>query len=109
MKKQFRNYVTSAMLLLPAAVVGLAAPMSAMAQPATPEVQSLESNADAGLQPGSLLRFRLIGTPRVQASVRIRGIRDSIAMRETSPGVYVGRYILKRTDRALGPLPKADD
>ena len=99
MKKQFRNYVTSAMLLLPAAVAIIAAPTSAMAQPASPEVRSLDTSADAGLQPGSLLRFRLIGTPRVQASVRIRGIRDPIALRETAPGVYVGRYTLKRTDR----------
>jgi hypothetical protein len=38
----------------------------------------------------------------VQASVRIRGVRESIALRETAPGVYVGRYTLKRVDR-VGP------
>lgn len=98
----FRNYVTSAMLLLPAAFALVAAPMSAMAQPATPEVRSLDTDADAGFQAGSLLRFRLIGTPKVQASIRIRGLRDAIALRETAPGVYVGRYTLKRTDRVNG-------
>ena len=99
MNKQLRNYVTSAMLLLPAAVALVAVPVSAMAQPATPEVSSLDTDADAGLQAGSLLRFRLIGTPKVQASVRVRGLRDAVVLRETAPGVYVGRYTLKRTDR----------
>ena len=99
MKTQLRNYVTSAMLLLPAMVTLAALPSSAMAQPAAPEVRSLAVDADAGLDAGSRLRFRLIGTPRVQASVRIRGVRDNIALREVEPGVYVGRYTLKRTDR----------
>lgn len=99
MNKQLRTYVTSAMLLLPAAMAMVAVPASVMAQPATPEVSSLDTDADAGLQPGSLLRFRLVGTPKVQASVRVRGLRDAVALRETAPGVYVGRYTLKRTDR----------
>ncbi|MFC5497852.1 hypothetical protein ACFPOE_09945 [Caenimonas terrae] len=99
MKKYLRNYVTSALFLLPAAMVLVAAPASVMAQPASPEVQSLDANADAGLQPGSMLRFRLIGTPRVQAAVRIEGLRAAVPLREMAPGVYVGRYTLKRTDR----------
>jgi hypothetical protein len=99
MKTQLRNYVTSAMLLLPAMVTLAALPSSAVAQPAAPEVRSLAVDADAGFEAGSRLRFRLIGTPRVQASVRIRGVRDNIALREVEPGVYVGRYTLKRDDR----------
>lgn len=99
MKSPLRNYVTSAMLLLPAMVTLAALPSSAMAQPAAPEVRSLAVDADGGLDAGSRLRFRLIGTPRVKASVRIRGVRDNIALREVEPGVYVGRYTLKRTDR----------
>ena len=99
MNKQFRNYVTSAMLLLPAAMALVAVPASALAQPATPEVSSLDADADAGLESGSRLRFRLIGTPKVQASVRISGVREVVALRETAPGVYVGRYTLKRNDR----------
>jgi hypothetical protein len=102
MKTQLRNYVTSAMLLLPAMVSLVALPTSAVAQPAQPEVRSLAVEADAGLQAGSSLRFRLVGTPRVQASVRIRGVRANIALREIAPGVYVGRYTLKRVDR-VGP------
>ena len=102
MNKQLRNYFTSALLLLPAAAALVAAPTCAMAQPATPEVRSLDADADAGVQPGSRLSFRLIGTPGVQANVRIRGVRDPILLRETAPGVYVGRYTLKRTDRLAG-------
>jgi len=97
-KKHLRNYAVSALLALPAAVSLVALPASAMAQPATPEVRSLDADADAGIAPGSLLRFRLIATPKVQASVRVRGVRDPIALRETAPGVYAGRYTLKRTD-----------
>ena len=104
MKTQLRNYVTSAMLLLPAMVSLVALPSSAVAQPAAPEVRSLAVDADAGFEPGSRLRFRLVGTPRVQASVRIRGVRDNIALREIEPGVYVGRYTLKRMDR-VAPIP----
>ena len=102
MKTQLRNYVTSAMLLLPAMVSLVALPSGAVAQPAAPEVRSLAVEADAGLEPGSRLRFRLVGTPRVKASVRIRGVREIIALRETAPGVYVGRYTVKRVDR-VGP------
>lgn len=99
MKTHLRNYVTAAMLLVPAMVTLGALPSSAIAQPATPEVSSLAVEADAGLEPGSRLRIRLEGTPRVRASVRIRGVRETIALREVRPGVYVGRYTLKRVDR----------
>src|SRR5215213_4030390 len=102
MKTRMRNYVASAMLLLPAAISMVALPGTAAAQPATPEVRSLAMEADAGYDPGSRLRIRMVGTPRVQASVRIRGVRQPIALRETAPGVYVGRYTLTRTDR-VGP------
>jgi hypothetical protein len=97
MNKHLRNYVTSALLLLPAAAALVAAPTAAMAQPATPEVAALKISADAGLRPGSRLTFRLTGTPRTKASVRIRGLQ-AIALRETAPGVFVGRYTIKRSD-----------
>lgn len=99
MKNHLRNYVTSALLLLPATAAMLAAPSAVMAQPATPEVGSLSVTADAGLRPGSRLSFRLTGTPRTKASIRIRGLRENIALRETAPGVFVGAYTVKRADR----------
>lgn len=98
MKTNLRNYVTSALLLLPGAGALVAVPASAIAQPATPEIRSLQVEADGRLEPGSDLTFRLVGTPRVRANIRISGLRVNIPLQETSPGVYVGRYTLKRGD-----------
>ena len=102
MKNHLRNYVTSALLLLPVSAAMLGAPSAAMAQPATPELGSLNVTADAGLRPGSRLTFRLTGTPRARATIRIRGLRDLISLRETTPGVFVGGYTVKRNDRLDG-------
>jgi hypothetical protein len=102
MKKQLRNYVTSALLLLPAAGGLLALPATALAQPATPEVSSLNVEADAGFQAGSRLSFRLAGTPHAQATLRVQGVRAPIALREVQPGLYVARYTVKNVDR-VGP------
>ena len=102
MKTHLRNYITSALLLLPAAVTLTALPSGAMAQQFAPEVRSLSVQADAGYAPGSLLRITLVGMPHVKANVRIQGVRENIALRETTPGVYVARYTLKRSDR-VGP------
>ena len=99
MIKTLRSSIASTLLLLPAAVAFTAFPLAAIAQPAAPEVRSFEGEADAGLEPGSRLRFRLVGTPRAQASVRIRGVAGAIPLREVGPGNYVGRYVLKRVDR----------
>ncbi len=99
MNNHLRNYVTSALLLLPAAVALVAAPTTALAQPAGPEVRSLEATADGRLEPGTLLTFTLDGTPRAQASVRIRGLRENIELREVARGEYVGRYRIKSGDR----------
>lgn len=84
------------MMLLPAAFITSALPVSALAQPAVAEVRSLDVRTDGDLGPGSRLSFRAVATPRGQAAVRIRGIRERIALREVSPGVYVGRYTIKR-------------
>lgn len=99
MNKNLRNSVASAFLLLPAVAAIVALPSTALAQPAGPEVRSLEATADGRLEPGTQLTFRLEGTPRAQASVRIRGLRENIALRETERGVYMGRYTIQRGDR----------
>lgn len=98
MKTHLRNYATSALLLLPASFALLAMPASVQAQPATPEIRSLDVEADAGLRPGSQLRFRLVGTPRARASIRIRGLRENLELRETAPGIYFGGYRIERDD-----------
>ncbi|MDB5912984.1 MAG: hypothetical protein JWP22_1659 [Ramlibacter sp.] len=105
MNRPLRSIATSIMLAFPAAVTVALLPATVLAQPAVPQVNSLDAEADAGMAPGSRLGFRLTGTPRLQASVRIRGVRDSIVLRETAPGVYVGRYTLKRTDRVDAGSP----
>ena len=93
-----RSPVAALMLLMPAAFALTALPATAIAQPALPEVRSLEVRTDGDLGPGSRLSFRAVGTPRAQTLVRVRGLRDRIALRETAPGVYVGRYTIKRGD-----------
>ncbi len=99
MKSFLRNHITAAMLLVPAAATLMALPAVVQAQQATPEVDSFEVTSDGDLTAGSELRFKLEGTPRAQASVRVRGIERNIALREVSRGVYVGRYTIARADR----------
>lgn len=93
-----RSPVAALMLLLPGAFTLTALPATAIAQPALPEVRSLEVRTDGDLRPGSRLNFRAVGTPRAKTVVRVRGLRERIALRETAPGVYVGRYTIKRGD-----------
>ena len=99
MRSHLRNQVAALFLLAPATVgLTVVAPAAAFAEQA-PEVRSLEVNSDNGTQPGSRLRFVMKGSARAQASVRIRGVQASIPLREVSPGVYVGRYVVARADR----------
>lgn len=105
MKAHLRNQIAALFLLAPAAITFTALPVAAVAQPAPLEVQSLDVRSDFGVAPGSRLRFRLEGTPRAQASVRIRGVQASIPLREVEPGVYVGRYIVTRADRIADEAP----
>lgn len=104
-KAQLRNQVTALFLLLPAAAVLLALPAAAVAQPAAPEVRSLQVASDGGLEAGSRLQFTVEGTPRARASVRVRGIQRNIPLKEISRGVYTGDYTLKRQDRVTESSP----
>jgi hypothetical protein len=97
MKVHLRNHVAALFLLAPAMLTFSALPTAAVAQQAL-EVRSLEVHSDAGLQPGSRLRIRMEGTPHAQATVRIRGVRDNISLREVERGLYVGRYVVTRAD-----------
>jgi hypothetical protein len=99
MKAQLRNQVAALFLLAPAAVTFTALPSTVLAQAATPQVHSFQVASDHGLAPGSRLQFTMQGTPNARASVRIRGVGDSIPLAETSRGVYTGRYVITRSDR----------
>lgn len=99
MKTQLRNHIAALFLLLPAASVMLAVPASALAQPAQPELRSLQVATDDGLNAGARLDFTVEGTPRGQASLRLRGVPRNIVLKETARGVYTGSYTLRRQDR----------
>ena len=99
MKTHIRNHVAALFLLLPVTVAFVSLPSTALAQPAAPELRSIEISTDGDLAPGSRLTIRVIGTPRGQAMLRIRGVRQSIALTEARPGLYVGRYTIKRNER----------
>ncbi len=98
MKRQLRHHVAALCLLAPAALTFTALPGTAIARPAAPEVHSLQVASDNGVNPGSLLRFTMEGTPRGRASVRIRGVREPIPLRETDRGIYTGEYTVRRSD-----------
>ena len=99
MKKHLCNHVASLFLLVPCAGALVAAPTMALAQSASPEVRSLEVRSDGEIEPGARLTFRVVGTPRARAVVRISGIRERIELREVSRGLYIGRYRVKPGDR----------
>jgi hypothetical protein len=99
MKKQLRNHLASAFLLLPVAATFAALPTAAMAQTQTVEVRSVRVLSDRGLEPGSRLTFRVVGTPGGRATVRIGDLRGRIELAETARGVYVGRYVVRRGDQ----------
>ena len=105
MKSQIRNRVVSLFLLLPVAAAVSLTSAAAATQPAAPELQSLQVTADAGLGAGSSLQFTVEGTPRAQASVRIRGVERNIPLREASRGVYAGEYTIRRQDRIVESAP----
>ncbi|MGC1172089.1 hypothetical protein [Polaromonas sp.] len=99
MKKQIRNQVAAFFLLLLAATVLLAVPGIAAAQPAKPELRSLQVATDDGLRPGARLEFTVEGSPRGQVSLTVRGAPRTIALKETARGIYAGSYTVRRQDR----------
>lgn len=98
-KAHLRNHVASLFLLVPGAMALVAAPTLALAQSASPEVRSLEVRSDRAIGPGAQLTFRVVGTPRARAMVRISGVRERIELREVSRGLYAGSYRVMPGDR----------
>ena len=99
MSPRFRAILLSVLLPAAAAFTALVLPATVNAQAASPEIRTLQVNSDNGINPGSRLRFTLHGSPHARASIRIRGVRDAIVLKETSRGVYTGRYVIARADR----------
>jgi outer membrane lipoprotein SlyB len=61
-------------------------------------------NSADRLRPGDEMSFTLRGTPRGQASVAVQGLPQRVALRESSPGVYQGSYVLRRNDNWRGDI-----
>lgn len=99
LQAHLRNQVAALFFLLPVATALVALPATVMAQPAAPELNSLEVTSDDGLRAGAELEFTVEGTPRSRVGLRINGVRRDIALRETERGVYTGSYTIKRQDR----------
>ena len=99
LQAHLRNQVAALFFLLPVATALVALPATVMAQPAAPELRSLEVTSDDGLRAGAELEFTVEGTPRARVNLRINGIRRDIALMETERGVYTGSYTIKRQDR----------
>ena len=99
MKKLIRNQAAAFFLLFSAATVLLAVPGIALAQPAMPELRSLQVATDDGLRAGARLDFTVEGTPRGQVSLAVRGAPRTIVLKEAARGVYSGSYTIRRQDR----------
>lgn len=101
MKKHLLSQAAALCLLASSAVL---VSLPAAAQPAVPaatapQTRGLEVNADSGLAPGSQLRFTLEATPGGVAVARLSGTDISVPLKEVSPGQYIGRHTVRRSDR----------
>lgn len=105
MNAYLRNQVAAVFLLLPVVTAMVALPAVATAQTAAPDLRSLHISSDGGLSAGAELGFTVEGSTRAQTSVRIDGVNRTIALRETSTGVYAGTYTITRQDNILQSTP----
>ena len=99
MTKQIRHHVAALFLLLPIASALMVVPGTVMAQPAAPELRSLQVATDDGLRAGADLQFTVEGTPRGKVQLRVAGVPRAIVLQETERGVYTGSYTVRRQDR----------
>ncbi|HEX7891558.1 MAG TPA: hypothetical protein VF522_19565 [Ramlibacter sp.] len=107
MKNTFRFHAAAALALLPLAAAVLPASVAAQHRDpvarvatvaATPAIERFTVRPDGKLLPGRQLRFQLVGLAGARASLDIPGVVRNVALRETRPGVYEGRYTIRRRD-----------
>ena len=67
--------------------------------PVTVVIQKFSVDQYDDLEPGSELSFTLLGTPGGRATYTIENVIANRAMREVRPGVYTGRYTIRRQDK----------
>lgn len=99
MKHHIRNQVAALFLLLPVATTLLVVPGTVMAQPASPELRSLQVATDDGLKAGADLQFTVEASPRGRVHLKLDGVPRNIVLEETDRGVYTGSYTIRRQDR----------
>lgn len=66
---------------------------------AAPQITGFGVDQVTTLRPGTAVDFTLSGTPKARAKVRISGIPRVITLKETGPGFYEGRYVVRQKDR----------
>jgi outer membrane lipoprotein SlyB len=64
-----------------------------------PRIDKFEIDAPQSLAAGEELFLTLNGTPAGTATARITGINGKVALSESRPGVYEGRYTIRHRDR----------
>ena len=66
---------------------------------AAPRIERFDLDPPDRLVPGEALIFRLSGSARGKASVRIDGVGEKLALKEVMAGIYEGAYTIKNGDR----------
>lgn len=77
----------------------LASSQAAPSAPVTVVIQKFSVDQYDDLEPGSELSFTLLGTPGGRATYTIENVIANRGMREVRPGVYTGRYTIRRQDK----------
>lgn len=62
-------------------------------------ITQLSVHSDAGLRPGSELQILARGTPGARSATLALADGVSVRLQERAPGEYVGRYVIRRSDR----------
>jgi copper amine oxidase-like protein/Big-like domain-containing protein len=64
-------------------------------------ISTFNTNQSGLVKSNGAVRFTMNGTPGGQATFDIPGVADSIPMRETAPGVYVGEWRIPKGQGAM--------
>lgn len=71
------------------------------------EISGFDVNTSGVLRAGSVIEFRLTGTPGGAATVQIPGVVKDLELRESSRGVYTGSYTIPNNTAAQITVSKA--
>jgi outer membrane lipoprotein SlyB len=66
---------------------------------AAPAITGFDVQQVQRLSPGTEMIFTLYGTPGADARISIQGIKNQYLLPESEPGVYVGSYTIRTSDR----------